>query len=115
MSGIAMPHRALLALAAILPLAACGGGGATAQNDAAAQEAPGNAIARIQTLNEGERNATLFRAIRDANRDCQGVVRSVATDPIQGKPAWIATCDNGGEWLVAIGADGTALVTNGRP
>lgn len=111
-----MPHRALLALATLLPLAACGSGGSTAaRNEAAAEDTQGNAIARIQTLNEGERNATLFRAIRDANRDCQGVVRSVASDPLQGKPAWIATCDNGGEWLVAIGADGTAIVTNGRP
>lgn len=108
-----MFHRALLALVAVLPLAACDTGDGAAQN-AAADDAPGNAIARIQMLNEGERNATLFRAIRDANRDCQGVVRSVASDPVQGKPAWIATCDNGGEWLVAIGADGTALVTNGR-
>lgn len=111
-----MPRRVLLALAALLPLTACGGGGSAAANDAAtAEDTQGNAIARIQMLNEGERNATLFRAIRDANRDCQGVVRSAASDPVQGKPAWIATCDNGGEWLVAIGADGTALVTNGRP
>ncbi|MEH3100383.1 hypothetical protein [Sphingomonas adhaesiva] len=111
-----MPHRALLALAAFLPLAACGGAGSDAANNAAAAEdTQGNAIARIGTLNEGERNAVLFRAIRDANRDCQGVIRSAASDPVQGKPAWIATCDNGGEWLVAIGADGTALVTNGLP
>lgn len=111
-----MPRRVLLALAALLPPTACGGGGSAAANDAAtAEDTQGNAIARIQMLNEGERNATLFRAIRDANRDCQGVVRSAASDPVQGKPAWIATCDNGGEWLVAIGADGTALVTNGRP
>ncbi len=111
-----MPRRALLALTAFLPLAACGGGGGdAARNEVAAEETQGNAIARIQALNEGERNATLLRAIRDANRECQGVTRSAATDPVQGKPAWIATCDNGGEWLVAIGADGTALVTNGRP
>lgn len=110
-----MPHRTLLALAALIPLAACGSGGSSAKNNAAVEETQGNAIARMQTLNEGERNATLFRAIRDANRDCQGVVRSVAGNPVQGRPAWIATCDNGGEWLVAIGADGTALVTNGRP
>ena len=110
-----MLRAALFALPLLLPLAACGGGGDAARNEAAAEDTQGNAIARIQTLNEGERNATLFRAIRDANRDCQGVVRSAAADPVQGKPAWIATCDNGGEWLVAIGADGTALVTNGRP
>lgn len=109
-----MLHRALLAAIALLPLAACDSGGSAQRNAADTDGAQGNAIARMQLLNEGERNATLFRAIRDANRDCQGVVRSTPGDPVQGKPAWIATCDNGGEWLVAIGADGTALVTNGR-
>ena len=82
---------------------------------AANAAAPDNGyIKRMAALNEGERNGVLFRAIRDAGRTCQGVVRSQPADAEQGRPAWLATCDDQGEWLVAIGGDGTATVTDAR-
>lgn len=99
----------VLAAALSLPLAACGSPSSPA-NEATENATGGNAIAAMDKLNENERNVALFRAISDAGRDCQGVTRSVATDPIQGRPAWIATCESGRPWVVSLAADGTATV-----
>jgi hypothetical protein len=106
-----MPFR-LLPLAILLPLAACGTGGSEAPTNITV---PDNGYsARMASLNEGERNGVLFRAIRDAGRSCQGVTRSQSIDPVEGKPAWVATCDDGTPWLVVMGNDGIATVTNAR-
>ena len=107
-----MIHRLVLPAAVSLILAACGQGGDTPTNNVAAVS--GDYLERIQALNEKERNAVLFRAIRDAGRACQGVIRSVATDAVDGNPGWLASCDDDGQWLVVIGADGMAAVTNAR-
>lgn len=105
--------RALLCLAALLPLAACGG--ATREDAAANTAAADNGYtARVASLNEGERNAVFLRAIRDGGRDCQGVERSEAIAPVGGKPAWVATCEDKGSWIVVLGDDGVATVTDAR-
>jgi hypothetical protein len=102
----------LLPLAILVPLAACGQGGSQAPTNTVVPE--NGYSARMASMNEGERNGVLFRAIRDAGQACQGVTRSQAIDPVQGKPAWVATCDDGTPWLVVIGNDGIAAVTNAR-
>jgi hypothetical protein len=107
-------RRFALVMLAAAPLAACGGGGAAPTNDTEASNA-GDTVARITAMNEGERNAVLFRAIRDAQRDCQRVERSTAAPAVAGKPAWVATCDDNSHWLVAIGNDGIAAVAPVAP
>jgi hypothetical protein len=108
-----MPRSLLpLALPAVLTLAGCGGG--ETANQAAAVAPRGDYVAKMQALNEKERNVALFRAIRDAGRSCQRVERSVATDPIAGKAAWVASCDDASAWLVTLADDGTATVTDAR-
>ena len=107
-----MPLRPAMLAAALLPLAACGQSGTTATNNITVPE--NGYTERMAALTEGERNGVLFRAIRDGGRDCQGVTRSQSIDPVQGQPAWVATCDNGGEWLVVLNNDGIATVTNAR-
>lgn len=100
------------ALAALLcALSACGSASGPG-NDATAAGTDGKYVERMAGLNEKERNAVLFRAIRDAGRDCQRVERSVLTDPVQGKPSWVATCDNDSAWLVTLSKDGIATVTD---
>lgn len=71
-----------------------------------------DAAAQVAALPAGQRNAVLFRAIRDAGRDCQRVDSAEAA-PTVAPGAWIATCDNGGQWLVTLGADGTATIAGG--
>jgi hypothetical protein len=98
---------ALLAL-----LAACGQ--APSQNaEAVTQPAPDGGYANaMRAMPDGQRNATLYRAIADAGRDCQQVDRSEEAGAVNGKPAWTATCHNGATWIVVIGENGMATVTN---
>jgi hypothetical protein len=72
--------------------------------------ATGNYKARIDALDEGQRNAVMLRAIRDANQDCQAVIGSAATEVQFGMPAWVARCRDGRDWIVMLRPDGTALV-----
>lgn len=105
-------------IAAILPLslAACGSSGNTATQEATTNNGSDVAyLARIEQMNENERNGVLFRAISDAGRACQGVTRSVAGPAMQGNPSWVATCDDGTPWVVSINNQGTALVTAVQP
>jgi hypothetical protein len=88
-----------------LVLAACGGGsGNVAQPEANVANAAGagDVQARIRELPEGQRNAALIRAIRDARLDCQHVVQSSEVSPPPSTPAYVATCEGGGVFLVVI-------------
>ena len=97
---------------AALPLAAaaCGGGGEeTAARNAAA---PDTYIAQVRALPPAQRDAVLFRAIRDAGQTCQQVTASTPIADVRGAPAWTAKCDDGGTWVVALNPGGIATVTN---
>lgn len=109
-----------LPLLLALPLCALGGcdGGAPRAPKATAAS-PGGYVTRVRALNDGQRNGVLFRAIRDAGRTCQGVTRSEAAgagaEGGQASPAaWVATCEDGTPWVVALADDGTATVANAR-
>lgn len=102
------------ALAPLVLIAACGGtpGGNTA-SDATNTAAPaGNTAATIRDLPAGQRTAVLLRAIRDAGRDCQGVTAATEVTANGSPPTWDATCEDGNQWIVAIGDNGIATVTN---
>lgn len=111
-----MSYRFLAAVSLLAVLPGCGatGDGGNQGDPAAAAASDDPYLKRMAGLNEKERNVVLFRAVRDAGRACQRVERSVATDPVQGRPAWVATCDDGGAWLVALGRNGIATVADAR-
>ena len=101
----------------IILLAACSGGTeankATPVNEAANQAAPktpSDAQTKVQALPEGQRNGVLFRAIRDARQECQRVESSEAISTSNNTPVYMATCQDGAVFAVAIGDDGTASV-----
>lgn len=95
-----------------LPLAACGP--SESQNAAViSQPSPAAGYANtMRAMPEGQRNATLYRAIADAGRDCQQVNQSQEIAPVQGNPTWTATCDTGVTWVVVLNPNGIATVTN---
>lgn len=109
--------RPIAALLLALPLAACGGAPAdTSANTADAKAAQDSSYAKaIRALPDGQRNATLYRAIADAKQPCQQVNHSQEIDPMNGLPAWSATCETNMSWVVAIGSDGIAKVTGPIP
>lgn len=74
------------------------------------EAAEGDGKARIDALSDGQRNAVLLRAVRDAGHDCQGVVGSAYGGVEFGMPSWVARCSDGRDWLVMIGKGGRALV-----
>lgn len=101
----------------LLAASACGGGGdksaANAQTNAPAPAAAGgtsDAQNRVRSLPEGQRNGVLIRAIRDAKQNCQQVEQSELTQTSNNVPVYMATCDDGAVYAVAIADDGSATV-----
>ena len=99
----------IAALAAGLLLAACEGG-PEERKPPTAQTSVADLKARIDSLEEGPRNAVFIRAVRDAGRQCQRVVGSAYNGLHFGMPGWVARCEDGRDWLVMLRGDGTALV-----
>lgn len=106
-------HMKLTGLGAVLALAACSGGTepeADAGNNAAQAAPVTEAQERVKSLPEGQRNAVLIRAIRDARQDCQHVESSSLSEASASVPVYLATCDDGAVYAVAIADDGNASV-----
>lgn len=108
-----MLRHVVIAAAVLLPLSACGS--RASEEPAATTNNSGDYIAKVEQLNEKERNAVLFRALSDAGRPCQGVKRSVATQAVGGRPAWVATCEDGRPWVVTLDNNGMATVVTVAP
>lgn len=104
--------RLALATIPLAVVAACSDAPSDAPAATNAATPTGNTAATVRDLPEGQRTAVFLRAIRDAGRDCQTVTKAVEVTAVQGTPTWQATCDDGAQWIVAIGADGVATVTN---
>jgi len=113
-----MIGRAIATGALLLMAAACGerGGaeganGAALTNNVAAADAGGGEVQnRIRTMPEGQRNAVLIRAIRDAKLNCQHVSESAPAQTSNQVPVYLATCEDGAVYAVAISDDGNARV-----
>lgn len=111
-------RKTYLGITAALALAACGGGGQQATNDAAANNVAENATdatnyqAEVMALPPAQQNGVFLRAVRDAGFNCQEVTQAERFDPVQGNPAWRVTCDNRTPHLISITRDGTAKITS---
>ena len=104
-----------------LALSACGGGagngaeganGTTLTNNVAASAEAGGSDAqnRVKSLPEEQRNGVMIRAIRDANLACQQVTESSLSQASSKVPVYLATCEDGAVYAVAIADDGSATV-----
>lgn len=126
MKTIAAPASLRLALAvplAALALAGCGKKADEAGDNitvsagptpAPAASRPLDYTAKVRALPDGQRNGVLFRAIRDANQACQGIKSARDVSQPGSASAWLATCDDGGQWVVTMDSQGTATVTSAR-
>ena len=99
-------------LALMLALAGCERGAPEADDtpiDVAGADASQEALL---ALDEGQRNATFIRAIRDADADltCQSVESSAYVGEHEGLPMWTARCADGTDWALLLGPDATTQV-----
>lgn len=96
-------------------LAACGAptpDNAATPATAAEAGSTANYAQEVLALSDKERDAVLFRAIRDAGIGCQGVTGSERAAGDAAHPQWRAQCTDGSYHLVSIDPAGTALVVS---
>ena len=103
----------IVLLAPLVLLAACGQPAPSPAPTATAPASNGYG-AKVAALPEKQRAGVLMRAIRDAGQNCQQVVEATAAGAAGAPPAWVATCDDKRQWVVAIADDGTATVADAR-
>ena len=97
----------------LLPLLLAGCGPAAPQNDTApAPVAEGNYFDQIEALPSGQRDMVLMRAIQDSNVPCQHVTGSKGHAKVRGRPAWVAHCVEGLDWIVILEPGGMLHVIN---
>jgi hypothetical protein len=65
---------------------------------------------RLHQLNDMDRDIALKRAIQDSGITCRRVTRSGYVQEVQNLSMWTASCDDGNDWAVYAGPDGSAQV-----
>ena len=95
-------------LAATLVLAACDSGAPSAdQSPIKVRSAEQDAL---HTLNALNLSIALKRAIYAAGYACRRVTDAGFVEPYDNLDMWTATCDNGRQWAIFAGPDGSAQV-----
>lgn len=96
-------------------LSGCGGNSGATTNANAAAAAPGATPdpmeAKIRALDPVRKRLTFFRAIYDADYTCQKIVSIVDKPRDEGRPVWLVTCDDQGEYRVTLVPGGTFTVS----
>ena len=65
---------------------------------------------QLHQLNDMNRDIAMKRAIYDAGSTCKRVERSGYVQEHKNLSMWTARCDNGRDWAIFVGPDGTAQV-----
>ncbi|MEN2785497.1 hypothetical protein ACFOKI_12225 [Sphingomonas qilianensis] len=92
-----------------LALAACDTGGSG--NTAAAPAGPDPVEAQIAKLSPVQQRTAFFRAINDADYDCQNIVNVVARGRVNGKQTWAVECNAGAQYVIALQRGGVFQVS----
>ncbi len=103
---------ALVALGAML--AGCGGGGTPSGGNNAAPAAAATVDpmeAKIDALNDGQRKTAFFRAIYDADYQCDEITKVTERPRDNGKRAWLVTCSDTGDYYVTLQPGGIFTVS----
>lgn len=112
-----MRGKMLAAAFGALLLSGCGGGSEPAANTAPevnmANAVTGeNDADTVSAMGDGARRLTLARALTAADIKCDGVVKAVSVDPVNGAPTWRAECKNGTNHMLSVKADGTVNIVS---
>ncbi|MDF0488367.1 hypothetical protein PX554_09515 [Sphingomonas sp. H39-1-10] len=75
-------------------------------------QAPVNQVAAVIALPPGQREGVFFRAIRDADLDCQEIKTVEQLAPEGGAQQWRVTCEDRVPHLISIPPQGPAIVTS---
>ncbi len=92
----------LTIIAACALLAACGQPGATGNGAATAPVGPDPVEAKLNKLSPALQQVAFYRAIRDANYDCQRIENVVSRGRIDDKPVWAVECDKGAQYVIEL-------------
>jgi hypothetical protein len=98
----------MTSLAAVL-LAACGQE-RQAQQPQQKIAVRGEAQEQLHKLDDLNRAIGLKRAIYASGSRCQRVVKSGFVQPYNNLDMWMAGCDDGREWAIFVGPDGSAQI-----
>lgn len=104
--------RSAMVLVLAVSLGGCGSG-ATGGNAAAATASatPDPVEAKIRALDPVQQKITFFRAIYDADYTCKKIVSIVEKPRNEGRPVWLVTCDDQGEYVITLIPGGTFSVS----
>lgn len=69
---------------------------------------------RLHKLDDMNRDIALKRAIYDSGFTCRRVTKSGYVQEVQNLSMWTASCDDGNEWAIFAGPDGSAQVRRCR-
>lgn len=84
-------------------LAACNEPAATTNKTAAVTPATTDVMeAKIAKLPPALQRTTFFRAIQDADYECQNIVNVVPRGKPDGKPLWAVECDGGRQYVIEL-------------
>ena len=100
---------ALVVLGAML--AGCGGGGTAGGNSVTAGATADPMEAKIDALDEAGRKTAFFRAIYDADFQCDEIVKIADRPRDNGHRAWIVTCDDTGDYYITLQPGGVFTVS----
>ncbi|MEG3088776.1 hypothetical protein [Sphingomonas sp. PB4P5] len=92
-------------------LVACNEPAATGNVAAPAQTGPDPVEAQIAKLSPVQQRTAFFRAINDADYNCQNIVNVVSRGRVDGKPTWAVECNAGAQYLIRLQRGGIFQVS----
>jgi len=105
-----------MALVSAMLLASCGGAGpGTGQGGnvqaPGAPATPDPVEVKLRALNPIQQRVAFYRAILDGDYTCKKIVSVVEKPRNEGRPVWLVTCDDQGEYVITLVPGGTFTVT----
>lgn len=67
--------------------------------------------AKINALNDSQRKTAFFRAIYDADYQCDKIEKVESKPRSDDRPVWVATCDDQGEYVITLQPGGIFTVS----